>query len=143
MEEKQKSDIYFETEADESASTKCRHWDKQKALKISAMVLAVAMATEGIICLTTCVFDLQGYILAIYDVIFGVLVIISELHKLPVIIKYMSFLQYNIGRGVWYIFLGTISLDGKIWNIVIALLWIILGIANFTEICNKKRAKGG
>ena len=132
-------DAYFEPEA-EPERTKCRQCNKGcifsvRFLKFAAIVLAVALATEGVLCLQSCVFDVRAYIISFYYVVFAVLVIISELKNTKVLLKYMSFLKYRAGRGVWFIFLGTISLGEEIWSILIAVSWILLGLTNFAVVC--------
>ena len=124
---------YFETEINESNQSKLN--PKQQALKYSALVCAVALAIEGIVCFSICSFDIRAYILSLYYIIFGILVFLVEVNLMPQIIKYLSFMNFRAGRGLFYIFLGTIALGGEVWSIIIACLWISVGIGNLIAIC--------
>ena len=41
----------------------------------------------------------------------------------------------HTGRGIWYIFLGTIALGGEWWAVLIAVFLMVLGAINVTAGC--------
>ncbi|KAH6895524.1 Golgi apparatus membrane protein TVP15 [Thelonectria olida] len=58
--------------------------------------------------------DFPGIIVDVYMIIFGLSIVLLEFQIPPQLSRYASFLFSFIGRGVFYIFLGTLIL-GKMW----------------------------
>ncbi|MCJ1325650.1 Late Golgi vesicles protein [Thelotrema lepadinum] len=69
----------------------------------------------------------QTIIEGIYIILFGLVTVGLEFQIPPQVARYASFMFSFIGRGVFYIFVGTIML-ASFWNFVGYLLGAIVGL---------------
>eukprot|EP00753_Platysulcus_tardus_P019626 PLAT7371.1.p4 GENE.PLAT7371.1~~PLAT7371.1.p4 ORF type:complete len:125 (-),score=58.85 PLAT7371.1:112-486(-) len=70
-----------------------------------------------------------SFILAVFVIVFGIVIIMSELGKLPGFAKEnMSFLANQDGRGAFYILLGCMFLGSTELQLITGFLTIFLGI---------------
>ena len=82
-----------------------------KFLLVAGIVVSSAFIVEGGLCFTSCSVNIRNYVLSFYYIAFGLLSIAAEL-KFKIIAKYLRILFSYSGRGLWYLFLGTIALGG-------------------------------
>ncbi|KAF6842077.1 Golgi apparatus membrane protein tvp15 [Colletotrichum plurivorum] len=74
-------------------------------------------------------FTFQGIIVGAYVIIFALLTPILEFQIPPQVSRYASFLFSFVGRGVFYIFIGSILLADGIFKIIAGSLIGIIGVA--------------
>ncbi|KAI9296956.1 COPI associated [Neoconidiobolus thromboides FSU 785] len=70
----------------------------------------------------------SNVILAIYSIVFGIVILLLELHKPEPISSYCAFLFYPLGRGLFYIFLCALMLGPEWFQLLGGLLTLGLGI---------------
>ncbi|KAH8808965.1 golgi apparatus membrane protein tvp15-like protein [Xylogone sp. PMI_703] len=71
----------------------------------------------------------QSIVVGSYVVVFGLATALLEFQIPPQVSRYASFLFSFIGRGVFYIFIGSIMLDDHIPKIIIGSAIGIVGVA--------------
>jgi hypothetical protein len=74
-------------------------------------------------------FDLQSIIIAVYMIIFGLAIALLEFQIPPQISRYASFLFSFIGRGIFYVFIGTLLLGAAVISKIAGGIIGIVGIA--------------
>jgi hypothetical protein len=74
-------------------------------------------------------FDFQSIILAVYMIIFGLAIALLEFQIPPQISRYASFLFSFIGRGIFYVFIGTLLLGAAVISKIAGGIIGIVGIA--------------
>ncbi|CAG9312169.1 unnamed protein product [Blepharisma stoltei] len=99
-------------------------------MKIFSVLCGLGMIILGV--MVYVYFDDIGsfiqFIMALYYILFGILAILGEF-PIPHITKYFSFLKKYFGKGLYFIFMGTISFSYSEWyQLLISLANIILGI---------------
>jgi hypothetical protein len=60
----------------------------------------------------------KGFINAIYQIIFGIFIIISEL-RWKKLLKHFKFLTHFLGLGMFYLFVGGLALGGAWYQIAV------------------------
>eukprot|EP00484_Ammonia_sp_Unknown_P022989 CAMPEP_0197038198 /NCGR_PEP_ID=MMETSP1384-20130603/15172_1 /TAXON_ID=29189 /ORGANISM="Ammonia sp." /LENGTH=229 /DNA_ID=CAMNT_0042468595 /DNA_START=39 /DNA_END=728 /DNA_ORIENTATION=+ len=103
-------------------------------LLVAGVVIAGGLIVEGLLCFTMCDVNARSYVLSFYYIVFGLLSIGAEL-KFEIINNYLRVLFSHSGRGLWYIFLGTIALGSEWWAIFIAIFLLLLGLLNMMAGC--------
>ncbi|CAK7233024.1 hypothetical protein SCUCBS95973_008454 [Sporothrix curviconia] len=73
--------------------------------------------------------DFQPSIIGIYVILFGLATALLEFQIPPQLSRYASFLFSFIGRGVFYVFIGTILLHDHILRIIAGSIVGIVGLA--------------
>ena len=68
-----------------------------------------------------------SFILPIYYVIFGVMMIAGEF-GFKFLTKYFSFMQNFIGRGSFWFFVGSLCLRGPIYNYIVGAVIMLIGL---------------
>jgi len=71
---------------------------------------------------------LQSIILGVYVILFGLAIGLLEVQIPPQISRYASFLFSFIGRGVFYVFVGSILLHGELPRYVAGSIIGIVGV---------------
>ncbi|TDZ35341.1 Golgi apparatus membrane protein tvp15 [Colletotrichum sidae] len=74
-------------------------------------------------------FTFQGIIVGAYVIIFGLCTALLEFQIPPQVSRYASFLFSFIGRGVFYIFIGSILLSDGVLKIIAGSLIGLIGVA--------------
>jgi hypothetical protein len=74
-------------------------------------------------------FDVQSIILAVYMIIFGLAIALLEFQIPPQISRYASFLFSFLGRGIFYVFIGTLLLSKAVLMNIAGGIVGITGIA--------------
>ncbi|KAM0327906.1 hypothetical protein ACHAQA_005304 [Verticillium albo-atrum] len=97
------------------------------AFRIVNLVTASVMVLGGIAQFFN--FTFQGIILGVYVIIFGLCTALLEFQIPPQVSRYASFLFSFLGRGVFYIFIGSILLDNHILRIIAGSIIGIIGVA--------------
>jgi len=97
-------------------------------------------------------FHFSTFIVGLYLIIFGLATALLEFQIPPQVSRYASFLFSFLGRGVFYIFIGTLLLGDKyivnvIFGTVIAAVGVAYGILEFVPSieppANMREADGG
>jgi len=70
----------------------------------------------------------ENIILAVYVIIFGLTTALLEYQIPPQVSRYASFLFSFLGRGVFYIFVGTVLLDGGVPSMIFGSLIGLVGL---------------
>ncbi|KAK7927731.1 Golgi apparatus membrane protein tvp15 [Apiospora marii] len=83
--------------------------DFSDTFRIVNLVVAAVMVVGGIVQFFN--FGVQTLIIGIYEIIFGGAVALLEFQIPPQVSRYASFMFSFIGRGVFYIFMGSILLS--------------------------------
>ncbi|KAM9884999.1 Golgi apparatus membrane protein tvp15 [Verticillium dahliae] len=71
----------------------------------------------------------QGIIVGVYVIIFGLCKQIAEFRVPPQVSRYASFLFSFLGRGVFYIFIGSILLSDNVLRIIAGSIVGIIGVS--------------
>ncbi|KAI9171146.1 Golgi apparatus membrane protein TVP15 [Paramyrothecium foliicola] len=71
----------------------------------------------------------QGIVVAVYMIIFGLAIALLEFQIPPQVSRYASFLFSFLGRGVFYVFLGTLLLGDWVLNNIAGAIVGIVGVA--------------
>ncbi|RYP54642.1 hypothetical protein DL768_000578 [Monosporascus sp. mg162] len=74
-------------------------------------------------------FGFQSLIIGIYVIIFGLCVALLEFQIPPQVSRYASFLFSFAGRGIFYVFVGSILLNDGILRILAGSVVGIVGVA--------------
>ncbi|WDK11602.1 COPI associated protein [Colletotrichum graminicola] len=74
-------------------------------------------------------FNFQGIIVGAYVIIFGLLTCFPEFQIPPQVSRYASFLFSFIGRGVFYIFIGSILLSDNVFKVIAGSIVGLIGVA--------------
>jgi len=101
--------------------------DYSDAFRIVNLVVGVVMVLGGIS--EIFVFSPQSIIIGCYVIIFGLSTALLEFQIPPQLSRYASFLFSFLGRGVFYIFVGSILLHGHLLRYVAGSIVGIIGIA--------------
>ncbi|KAM3065746.1 hypothetical protein ACMFMG_010028 [Clarireedia jacksonii] len=73
--------------------------------------------------------SLQSIIIGSYVIIFGICTALLEFQIPPQVSRYASFLFSFIGRGCFYIFIGSILLNNHVLRIIAGSLIGLIGVA--------------
>ncbi|KAK5688536.1 hypothetical protein LTS10_000514 [Elasticomyces elasticus] len=72
--------------------------------------------------------SVQGVILAVYLIIFGLATGFLEFQIPPQVARYASFMFSFIGRGAFYLFVGCITMGGNWWKYTAGSLIALVGL---------------
>ncbi|KUI68164.1 Golgi apparatus membrane protein tvp15 [Cytospora mali] len=100
--------------------------DFSDIFRIVNLVVAVIMILGGISHLFTLGF--QSIIIGCYVILFGAATGLLEFQIPPQVSRYASFLFSFIGRGAFYIFVGSILLDGHVIRIIAGSIVGLIGV---------------
>ncbi|MCJ1298832.1 Late Golgi vesicles protein [Hypocenomyce scalaris] len=73
--------------------------------------------------------SLQSVIIGCYVIIFGLATALLEFQIPPYVSRYASFLFSFLGRGIFYIFVGSILLHDSILRVIAGSIVGIIGVA--------------
>jgi hypothetical protein len=107
-------------------------------LLVSGLTVAAGLFTEGILCFVLCSPNVRTFILSFYYLVFAVISIACELQT-EFMSKYVRLLLTFSGKGLWYLFLGTIAIGSEWWSVFIAIFLIMLGLLNSYAGCQYGR----
>ncbi|WYZ45313.1 hypothetical protein EsH8_VIII_000629 [Colletotrichum jinshuiense] len=74
-------------------------------------------------------FTFQSIIVGAYVIIFGLCTALLEFQIPPQVSRYASFLFSFLGRGVFYIFIGSILLSDNIFKVIAGSIIGIIGVS--------------
>ncbi|CRK27620.1 hypothetical protein BN1708_014862 [Verticillium longisporum] len=97
------------------------------AFRIVNLVTATIMVLGGIAQFFN--FSFQGIIVGVYVIIFGLCTALLEFQIPPQVSRYASFLFSFLGRGVFYIFIGSILLSDNVLRIIAGSIIGIIGVS--------------
>ncbi|KAJ0115364.1 copi-coated vesicle [Diaporthe amygdali] len=100
--------------------------DFSDSFRIVNLVVAVIMILGGISQFFPLGF--QSIIIGCYVMIFGLATGLLEFQIPPQVSRYASFLFSFIGRGAFYIFVGSILLDGHVLRIIAGSIVGLIGV---------------
>jgi len=100
--------------------------DFSDAFRIVNLVVAVIMVLGGISQFFSLRF--QSIIIGCYVIIFGLATALLEFQIPPQISRYASFLFSFLGRGIFYIFIGSILLHDGILHIIAGSIVGLIGV---------------
>ncbi|KAL2761187.1 hypothetical protein ACRALDRAFT_1090589 [Sodiomyces alcalophilus JCM 7366] len=95
--------------------------------RIVNLVTATIMVLGGITQLFH--LSLQGIIVGVYVVIFGLCTALLEFQIPPQVSRYASFLFSFLGRGIFYIFIGSIILGDNVFRIIAGSIISVVGVS--------------
>ena len=97
---------------------------------------ALALVAVGITQLVEFDYDIPvHFVMSLYYILFGIMWGLCEL-PIEALGKYFSFLKSYIGKGVFYLFLGTLTFDETIWWMILAALYLIgASVLCFVFVC--------
>ncbi|RKU49038.1 Late Golgi vesicles protein [Coniochaeta pulveracea] len=91
--------------------------DFSDSFRIVNLVVAVVMILGGVAQFFHPSF--KGIVLGIYIILFGLINGLLEFQIPPQVSRYASFLFSFLGRGIFYIFIGSVILDSNsVWKII-------------------------
>jgi len=73
-------------------------------------------------------FTIQGIIVGVYVIIFGLSTALLEFQIPPQVARYASFMFSFLGRGVFYVFVGCIIMGGSWWKYAAGGLVAFVGV---------------
>ncbi|KAH6688053.1 COPI associated protein [Plectosphaerella plurivora] len=74
-------------------------------------------------------FTFKAIILGAYIILFGACTALLEFQIPPQVSRYASFLFSFVGRGVFYVFIGSILLDKGVFHIIAGTIVGVIGLA--------------
>ncbi|KAK8051414.1 COPI associated protein [Apiospora rasikravindrae] len=101
--------------------------DFSDSFRIVNLVVAAVMILGGIVQFFN--FGVQTLIIGIYEIIFGAAVALLEFQIPPQVSRYASFMFSFIGRGVFYIFMGSILLSSDWFRGLAGSIIAFVGVA--------------
>eukprot|EP00483_Globobulimina_turgida_P002631 UN02635 len=102
-----------------------------KLLVATGIIISIGFIMEGLLCFTLCSVNIRSYTLSFYYMVFGLFTIGLEL-QFKRIVQHCNMLSTFAGKGVWYLFLATLSFGNEWWSILIAVFLICNGMFNLT-----------
>ncbi|KAF1348607.1 Golgi apparatus membrane protein TVP15 [Delphinella strobiligena] len=102
--------------------------DFSDGFRIANLAVAVFMVLGGVSHFFTHP-GVQNWIVAIYIILFGIANGLLEFQIPPQVARYASFMFSFIGRGIFYIFIGSLCMGEKWWNWVAGIIIAAAGAA--------------
>ena len=95
-------------------------------LRILTFGSGVGLIALGIVKFATFgIGDVRGFFLTIYYILFGILVCFSEM-PCDRLLKHFYFLKFYLGKGLFFLFLGTITFTwNEVYYLVIAIVLFV------------------
>ncbi|TLS28430.1 hypothetical protein PpBr36_01372 [Pyricularia pennisetigena] len=103
--------------------------DFSDSFRIVNLVVAVVMILGGISQFFSDSNGFQGIIIGSYVIVFGLATALLEFQIPPQVSRYASFLFSFIGRGAFYIFIGSILLNDGALRIIAGSIIGLIGVA--------------
>ncbi|KAH6659554.1 Golgi apparatus membrane protein TVP15 [Truncatella angustata] len=96
--------------------------------RIVNLAVGVVMILGGISQFFTTANGFQSFIIGSYVILFGAVIGLLEFQIPPQVSRYASFLFSFIGRGIFYIFLGSILLGDGVLRIIAGSIVGLVGV---------------
>ncbi|KAI0177821.1 Golgi apparatus membrane protein TVP15 [Pestalotiopsis sp. NC0098] len=96
--------------------------------RIVNLAVGVVMILGGISQFFTEANGFQSFIIGSYVILFGAAVGLLEFQIPPQVSRYASFLFSFVGRGIFYIFVGSILLGGGVLRIIAGSIVGLIGV---------------
>jgi len=100
--------------------------DFSDSFRIVNLVVAVLMVLGGVSQFFPIGF--QSSVVGIYVIIFGLATGLLEFQIPPQVSRYASFLFSFLGRGIFYVFIGTILLHDNVLRIIAGSIVAVIGV---------------
>jgi len=111
----------------QSCMDRFRNINLIRTLRIAGGVTGLVVIALGIFTFATIAFNPTLIVNALYQIIFGILMVICEIRWMSVL-RYFRFLTHYLGLGLFYIFVGGLALGGQWWQIAVAVALLSVGI---------------
>eukprot|EP00483_Globobulimina_turgida_P010821 UN10842 len=102
-----------------------------KCLVGLGIMISIGFIMEGLLCFTLCSANIRSYTLSFYYVVFGLFTITLEL-QFKKLAEHCAILSTFAGKGLWYLFLGTLSIGNEWWSILSTIFLLSNGMLNLT-----------
>eukprot|EP01083_Nonionella_stella_P215163 774644_1 len=102
-----------------------------KFLIVNGIIISCCLFIEGILCFFYCSVNMRSYVLSFYYMVFSLFTIGLELkfqHKR--MYDHFDILSGSVGKGLWYLFLASLSFGSEWWAMLTAVLLIWNGMLN-------------
>lgn len=109
-----------------SQSSQCDLTRLYQVLRFTGGVCGLVVMALGIFSLFTSGLVPRSVIDAVYQILFGALMIISEL-RLQKVLVHFRFLTHFVGLGLFYIFVGGLALDSSWYQFAMAIVLLSVG----------------
>lgn len=108
-------------------------------LRTVTVLCGIALIFLGIYELFHFEFDeFRGFFLCIYYILFGVIACLCEM-PFERLMSWMYFLKFYFGKGVFFIFLGSITFDwDPYYYLIISVFFLCTGVMYFVLSCTVK-----
>ena len=100
-------------------------------MRLTGGLLGLVVLALGIYLLVTLSLNPRTALNAVYEIIFGLLMVVAEC-RWTRMLRLFYFMQHFIGLGMFYIFVGGLSLGGTWYEYVVAGVCFALGLVYFT-----------
>jgi len=125
--------------------------DFSDAFRLVNLATGGLMVAGGVIHLLSSFFTIAYFVPGLYIIVFGLAIALLEFQIPPQVSRYASFLFSFLGRGIFYIFAGSLILDdwilNKIFGAVVGLIGIAYVVLEFVPSieppANMREADGG
>ena len=101
-----------------------------KMVRLIGALTGAVVCALGIFLLITLSLNPRNGVNAIYEIIFGLLIIVAEFRWVR-FLKFFYFLQHFLGLGLFYIFIGFLCLGGTWYQYVVAGVCLGIGLIYF------------
>ncbi|KAI9787190.1 MAG: Late Golgi vesicles protein [Geoglossum umbratile] len=101
--------------------------DYSEAFRLVNLAVAVIMVLGGISQFFQ--ITIQSVVVGCYVIVFGLATALLEYQIPPYMARYASFLFSFLGRGIFYIFIGSIILHGHVLRVIAGSIVIFVGAA--------------
>ena len=109
----------------------CCLFSSLQCVRLTGALLGLVVLALGIYLLVTLSLNPRNALNAVYQIIFGGLMVIAEA-RWTRFLRFFYFMQHFLGLGLFYIFVGGLSLGGEWYEYVVAGVCFALGLIYFT-----------
>ena len=101
-----------------------------KSVRLAGALTGLIVIALGIFLLVTLSLNPRNAVNAIYEIIFGSLMVIAEVRWVR-LLKYFYFLQHFLGLGMFYIYVGFLCIGGTWYQYAVAGICLGVGLIYF------------
>ena len=113
-------------------ATTADKFDKfMKSVRLFGAITGLVVMALGIFLLVTLSLNPRVAVNAIYQIIFGAMMIIAEVRWVR-LLKYFYFMQHFLGLGMFYIYVGFLCIGGTWYQYAVAGVCLGVGLIYFT-----------
>ena len=101
-----------------------------KSLRLTGALTGLVVCALGIFLLVTLSLNPRNAVNAIYEIIFGLLMVVAECRFVRML-KYFYFMQHFLGLGMFYIYVGFLCIGGIWYEYAVAGVCLGIGLTYF------------